>query len=80
MITPTSIVCLLLGHQVAPSFEKSSEAGADSEGGRGSVYDFYLKYEAWKAELAAYDVMDACYSIYQARLVGVVAIHACCSL
>ena len=49
------------------SFEKlaDGEAGAHAaSSGREMVYELYLKYEAWKEMLGAYDVMDACYAVH----------------
>jgi len=55
-----------LGRKVAPAFEKSEAAGqTDATGGRSTVYDLFLKYETWKAKLNAFDVMDACFSIFR---------------
>lgn len=57
---------LSLGRKVAPAFEKGDGDSTDGSGGRSQVYDMYLKYEAWKEQCGAYDVMDACASIYGA--------------
>ena len=62
--------CEQVGRKMAPQFEKVSAAdgvsGTAADGGRGAVYDFFLKYEAWKAALRAYDVMDAAHHVYSA--------------
>ena len=52
---------------MAPSFEKTcldergdaARAGFD---GRSVVYDFYLKYESWKATIGAYALLSLLYS------------------
>jgi len=70
-----------IGKKMAPAFEKvdegtsgggggggggSSSSGSSAGVGRDLVYDLYLKYEAWKESIGAYDVMDACFAIYTA--------------
>ena len=65
-----------IGKKMAPAFEKMDEGASGGGGGGGGnssagvgrdlVYDLYLKYEAWKEAIGAYDVMDACFAIYTA--------------
>lgn len=38
--------------------------GFNENVGRELVYDLFLKYESWKHSFGAFDVMDACFSIF----------------
>ena len=54
---------LALGRKMAPTFDRSDGDDA-ADGGRAEVWEYFLRYEAWKAAYGAYDVMDAAAAIF----------------